>query len=142
MGLAAEDLILRAQRGAIYPIFNLAECSQRFRKDEPKIGAQDLEAAVPQEGPGFWRREQDGIAIKRATRHHVAGRETPGIIFPERKNSSYPEGSMDHRQRRRALRRQDVVEHPVAIRQIHLPGRLKFADGLVANTLVGAALAR
>ncbi len=122
---------MRAQRQVVDQVFDLPQAAQRMRKDKPEIRAQNLKAALAQKSAGLGRRQEDGVAVELATRHHVARGQAPRAILPKGKKPSRAQRPLNQGKRFCTLRRRDVVEHPVAVGQVHLFPRLEFVHGLV-----------
>ncbi len=64
--LAAEDLVLRAERQGKDGIFYFPQRAQRSWKDKPEISPQNFKAAASEKTARLRRRERNRISIERA----------------------------------------------------------------------------
>src|SRR5260370_4179434 len=121
--LSAQNLILRAQRHLREERFQEAEELQKSRKEEKIAGADDLKSSRPKQAGSLGRCKRDGVMIKSALRHYIAGAGVPRIILPQRKQTAGAEAVSYVIHGRSSLSNSDMVKSTGAINQLNIGGR-------------------
>src|SRR5260370_5227207 len=121
--LAAQNLILRAQRHLREERFQEAEELQKSRKEEKIAGADDLKSSRPKQAGSLGRCKRDGVMIKSALRHYIAGAGVPRIILPQRKQTAGAEAVSYVIHGRSSPRNRDTLKRTLSINHIHIHRR-------------------
>src|SRR4030095_15365798 len=110
--------MLRAVRNPRDPTLEWAEDGELTREQEAEVGAHDPESALTQQRPRLPWPHQNGVPIERNPAHHQTRARIPRIVLPQGEVATNRERRADAGQGRQSLRRRDVMEDAVAVRNI------------------------